>query len=304
MKCPRCGSEDLSKCGHPGARQRYHCRACDRKFYEPGNIVIKPDSGIDLSQRFSPDELKRLLEPRVNFDRQTIDFSGDTVTIGAITDTHIGSRYTDDGHILSALEEFNRQGVDFIVHSGDVSEGMSGRDGHIYELTHPGFANQKSACIEIFKRAECPIYFISGNHDRWFLNKADIGADIVADVCATLPDAHYLGHDEGDILINGIVIRLWHGEDAGSYAISYRIQKIVESFSGGEKPNILICGHTHKSMYVFDRNIHCISAGCIQSQSKWMRGKRIAAHRGFWILRLTIADNEVKSFSPTWYSIY
>jgi predicted phosphodiesterase/DNA-directed RNA polymerase subunit RPC12/RpoP len=295
MTCPRCGSHEATPWGGTGnARKRYKCKKCGRQYYDP----------IDkIEERYSADELRRLMEPRQVFEREAIKFDGETVKIGVMTDTHIGSSYTDESHIVSALAEFERQGVSMILHAGDVTEGMSGRDGHVYELSRIGYKAQRDAAVELFKLASAPMYFISGNHDRWYLKKGDIGADIVGDIADKL-GARMLGHDEGDLTVNGIVIRLWHGEDAGSYAVSYRLQKIVESFTGGEKPNVLIAGHTHKSAYLFDRNVHVISAGSIQSQSKWMRGKRIAAHRGFWTLCLTIADNEVKSCQPTWYPIY
>jgi predicted phosphodiesterase len=294
MKCPRCGSAEATPWGGTGnARKRYKCKACGRQYYESQTI----------EDRYSPEEIKLLMEPRQSFSHESISFDGDMVTLGVMTDTHIGSSYTDESHILSALAEFERQGVSAILHAGDVTEGMSGRDGHVYELSRIGYKAQRDAAVALFGTASAPMYFISGNHDRWYLRRGDIGADIVGDIAERL-DAKYLGHDEGDLTINGVVVRLWHGEDAGSYAVSYRLQKIVESFTGGEKPNVLIAGHTHKSAYLFDRNVHVVSAGSIQSQSKWMRGKRIAAHRGFWILRMAVADNEVKSFQPTWYPIY
>lgn len=295
MKCPRCGSEESSPWGGTGSeRRRYKCKACGRQYYEPQETI---------EQRFAPSELSRLMEKRQTFDRPIIAFDGEQITLGILTDTHIGSSYTDEGHVASAIAEFNRVGVDAILHAGDVTEGMSGRDGHVYELSRIGYKAQRDAAVELFKQADARLYFISGNHDRWYLKKGDIGADIVGDIAEKIGATH-LGHDEGDTVINGIVVRLWHGEDAGSYAVSYRLQKIVESFTGGEKPNVLICGHTHKAAYLFDRNVHVISAGALQGQSKWMRGKRLAAHRGFWVARLTIAENEVKSFSPTWYPIY
>jgi len=262
------------------------------------------DAPGKLEAAFSDSEIKELLRPRVSFAPASLDFAGEKLKLGIMTDTHIGSRYTDDGVVMSAIEEFNAQNCDAILHSGDISEGMSGRDGHVYELTHVGYARQRDACINLLSNLKAPKkYLISGNHDRWYLSKADMGADIVADIAKGI-GAEYLGHDEGDISINGVVIRLWHGEDASSYAVSYRVQKIIESFTGGEKPNMLVCGHTHKSLYMMERNVHAISAGCLQSQSRWMRSKRLAAHRGFWIATLTLGDGEIKRIDPSWYPIY
>jgi len=82
------------------------------------------------------------------------------------------------------------------------------------------------------------------------------------------------------------------------------VQKIIEAFTGGEKPNVLLTAHTHKALYLFDRNIHAVSTGSIQRQSGFMRYKRLAAHTGFWIIGGKIRDGEIVQFTPTWYPFY
>lgn len=140
----------------------------------------------------------------------------------------------------------------------------------------------------------------------WGNSKHGAGITAVEDVCDRVTGSHFIGYHEGDIIINNCKIKLWHGEDSGgSYAHSYRLQKLVEAFNGGEKPQILFTGHTHKSMYLYDRNIHCVSTGCLQNQSGFMRTKRLSAHVGFWIIEVLLADNgEVQKFAPTWYPFY
>jgi hypothetical protein len=75
-----------------------------------------------------------------------------------------------------------------------------------------------------------------------------------------------------------------------SYALSYTIQKRIDAMSGGEKPSILIDGHHHKMIYLFYRNIHAIEAATFQSQTAWMRGKRLPAHMGGWIYQIHVDD--------------
>jgi predicted phosphodiesterase len=113
-----------------------------------------------------------------------------------------------------------------------------------------------------------------------------------------------MGIHEGFVDVNGAKFMLWHGEDGGSYATSYRVQKIIEAFSGGEKPSVLMCGHTHKQCYIFDRNIHALSLGSIQKQSGFMRYKRLPAHVGFWIIKGCIDKGEVKWMEPRFYPFY
>jgi len=67
-------------------------------------------------------------------------------------------------------------------------------------------------------------------------------------------------------------------------ALSYKGQKYIEAISGGKKPNILIQGHFHKSLYMFYRNIHFFDAGCLCDQTPFMKKTNTPAHVGYWII--------------------
>ena len=73
---------------------------------------------------------------------------------------------------------------------------------------------------------------------------------------------------------------------------------------GGTKPSLMFCGHTHKYVKLFERNIHAVSIGCIEDQTKWMRGKRIPAHTGFGIYEITFDKNGVTKLNETFYPFY
>lgn len=233
-----------------------------------------------------------------------VSFEGDRIRVGAMTDTHIGSIQSPPERIYQIFDEFKKAKVDFITHSGDVTEGMSNRPGHIYELTALGYDAQKALSIEIFKQwTDTDIYAIDGNHDRWFLKSN--GAKIVKDIADVIPNFKFIGHDEGDISLKGkATLNLWHGEDGNSYALSYRLQKILESLTGGEKPNAMICGHTHKYVDIFERHVFCTSVGCVQSQTPWMKSKRIAAHPGFAIIDYWVNDRGICKMTHTWHPFY
>ena len=268
--------------------------------------VINDNLTRQLRERFSDTELRQLLKGSLiepNDDKIKHDFGGDEIVFGAITDTHLGSKYTDTNMLMEAFEVFDKSGVDFITHCGDVHEGLSHRAGHVYECTHIGYSAQLEHSREMFANwKNTPVYMVDGNHDQWCIKAA--GAKMVPELCRGQKNLHFIGHDEGDIEINGVTIKLWHGGDGSSYAFSYRIQKIVESLTGGEKPNVLLCGHTHKALSIFDRHVHCVSCGSMQKQSKWMRGKRAASHTGFYVIRMGINDGGVSWFEPRFYPFY
>jgi len=148
-----------------------------------------------------------------------ISFEGERIRIGHITDTHIGSAYFNDERLYQAFDEFKKEKVDFITHSGDVTEGMSHRPGHIYELTELGYDKQKEKAVSLFSQwGDTDIYAIDGNHDRWYIKSN--GAIVVKDIASVLSNFHFLGHDEADISLKGkVVLKLWHGEDGNSYAL-------------------------------------------------------------------------------------
>lgn len=164
-----------------------------------------------------------------------VNFEGQRIRVGAMTDTHIGSNKMPPDRIYQAFEEFKKEKVDFITHSGDVTEGMNNRPGHVYELSDIGYANQKRASIEIFSQwTDTDIYAIDGNHDRWFIKSN--GAKIVEDIDKEVPNFHFIGHDEGDISLKGkATLKLWHGEDSNSYALCFDTETEVFTDNGWYK---------------------------------------------------------------------
>lgn len=234
-----------------------------------------------------------------------INFTGKRIRIGAITDTHIGHKRFSASRLEQVFEEFKKERVDFITHSGDVTQGMNTRQpGMIYELDQLGYDRQKDEAVRLFSQwTDTDIYAIDGNHDRWFLKSN--GAVIVKDISSRIKNFHWIGHDEGDISLKGkATLRLFHGEDGASYALSYRIQKILESFSPGEKPDAIFLGHDHKHVKLFERGVHAVGMGTLQQQTQWMRGKRIAAHVGFCIVDFWINNKGICKMTETWYPFY
>lgn len=279
---------------------------------EPGKEVTElPKASIleKLGQAFTDDELTALWKSsQKHFDshhKSEHKFSGQWTKFGVMSDLHIGSNYTNEAEIAYALDEFKRNNCELVLCPGDVTEGMSGRDGHIYELTHIGYKAQRNAAVSVLSKWDGPFKAISGNHDLWFASKANIGALIVEDICSALPNGEYLGEHEGSIYFNGARVDLWHGEDGSSYALSYRIQKIVESIEGGNKPNMIIAGHDHKAEYIPNlRNIQAIEAGCIEHQTPWMRRKKLSAYCGFWIIEICVNDSQIVKVRTEWTPLY
>jgi hypothetical protein len=292
----------------PESLDRYFREAKNRGMDIEGKSVYKSAVLDKIAERFTDKELDAIAEggrliPGIG-KVPIISFEGERIRFTLCGDIHFGSLYTDPNRVYKMFEESRKEGSEFIAVGGDVCEGMSNRPGHIYELSHLGYEGQKEHAEKVLGQWDKDMFLIDGNHDRWYIKSS--GAHIVRDICSALGKRFtFLGHDEGDISLKGkATIKMWHGEDGSSYAISYRVQKIIESLTGGTKPGILSCHHVHKFNYIFERHIHAISPGCIQSQTKWMRGKRLSAHTGFCIVDAWVNKDGIAKIKLSWYPYY
>jgi len=120
-----------------------------------------------------------------------------------------------------------------------------------------------------------------------------MGLNIGEELARRSKHYNFIGYDEQDIILdNGLKIRLRHPGGGTAYALSYKIQKYVESISGGQKPKMLFQGHFHKSIYVFYRNIHCFDSGCLCNQTPFMKKIGTPAHVGYWIVDVNMYRNK------------
>ena len=188
-------------------------------FGENADLLLK------IKSRYSEDELRALSEgtrPKISKNVE-YDFVGDELSFLVMTDTHIGSLYSNEARLYAAFDEGEKQKVNALIHVGDVTDGMSGRPNSVLELSHIGYKAQKSEAIRLFSNWKKKAYFISGNHDDFFNTKLGVGISMVEDICKELPDAEFVGEISGDIILKpwNIKINLFHGNDAGSsYAIN------------------------------------------------------------------------------------
>jgi predicted phosphodiesterase len=319
MVCPSCKSERVQSRGTEYGRRRFYCVACGKWFkevldYEEQHVGLTEDKvWSELKDRYSKDELRTLATGRginpASIARPNISFKGEDICIGFCTDTHIGEESFYDDLWYAFAEEAKAEGATLIAHGGDVHEGMSNRPDQVYHLRDVGFSAQMDHAERLFRATDLPIYMIDGNHDRWGVKSSGLFA--VRDLAKRFnkPDGspgrvQFIGSDCGEVLINGTRWMLSHGEDGAAYATSYRPQKMAESFSGGDKPNVLLLGHDHKQGYFFERNIHIIDGGALSYQSAWMRATRKACHTGFWIIHARIRDGEIIRLAPIWYPFY
>lgn len=230
------------------------------------------------------------------------------VDYGYLSDAHIGSKYFDLELYDKMVHVFNNEDLDFVVDVGDHCEGMSGRPGHVYELAHIGYEAQVSEVCRLYEQIKHKIYGIDGNHDQWFKQKGDNGSVVGEDLERRLDNYIHLGEWEGDLDVESdgakLNMKLFHANDGSAYATSYKLQKLIESFEGGKKPHIVHSGHYHKALYAFIRNVHGFESATLCSQTGWMRGKKIPAHKGFGIVHVDFNEHGVERLHHEFYPGY
>ncbi len=226
------------------------------------------------------------------------DSQGYTV-LGIISDTHIGSKYHNSEALEKMYDEFERNKVKFVLNAGDLTEG-NGRlyRGQLQEVSHFGFEALVKHTVKTYpKRKGVRTGIISGNHDMSFWN--DVGADIVKHISNQRDDFDYLGQLSGWVDVNSIEIYMVHPSGGMPYSRSYKIQKQIEQMV--TKPDVLVRGHLHVSMYLPYVGVQGIEAGCFQNQTPYLERKGLRPEVGGWIVK--IKQNEVgdlKEVIPIW----
>lgn len=235
---------------------------------------------------------------------------------GAVSDNHLGSHYERLDVLNTLYDIFEERGINIVFNGGNWIEGESHfnkADVRIHGLT-----NQINYAVREYPyKKGIKTYFISGDdHEGWYsqrnvLNIGDLWQSEREK--AGMYDLVHLGYLEADIRItrkeDGFPqeswMRLMHPGGGSAYAWSYAAQKIVESFQGGEKPNILLIAHYHKFDYCTPRNVHAIQTMCTQDQSTFMRKKKIEAALGGVVVEGTVDDyGVVTSLSVTPYTFF
>lgn len=226
-----------------------------------------------------------------------------TIYYGYMSDTHIGHKMFDEQLFLKAVKVFNEEKVDFVLHAGDLAEGMSGRPGHIYELSHIGFSAQLDYCISLLSQINTQIYGISGNHEAWNFDKNNAGANFGQILAKSLKSYIYLGEYQADLFVDNLKIRLFHATDGTGVSDSSKLQKLISLTPPSDNVNIIHSGHYHKALYLFRRGIHGFESGTFMGQSNFMRGNKLEAQKGFGLVKVKYNTN-IESLTHTFFPSY
>ena len=209
---------------------------------------------------------------------------GNRIRFGLVSDTHIGSQMARQDCLSATYDIFDKEKINRVFHCGDMTSGQRVYRGQENETLYWGFDGQRDAVAKLYPQLkEGKTFWILGNHDASHLSLA--GADIGEAISKLRKDMVYVGQVEVDVkLARNTMLRLRHPSGGGAYALSYPMQKYINSLEGGQKPNILAQGHYHNRFAMEYRNIFAFQVPCYESQSLWLKEKGLQPVTGAWII--------------------
>jgi len=232
---------------------------------------------------------------------------------GVTSDNHLCNRQSRLDVLNAAYDHFERQGITTVFNCGNWIDGEA-RFNKNELLTAPGMDNQLDYLIDKWpvKKGITTHYIAGDDHEGWYQQREGVEIGKYLQMRAEHQGRHdlkYLGYGEADIALQcgsgEAVQRVLHPGGGSAYATSYTAQKIVESYQGGEKPQVLLIGHYHKAEYGYPREVHCLQPGCTEDQSLFMRKKKIAAHVGFWEFKIRQnAQGIITRFAAEWHPFF
>jgi len=272
---------------------------------ERGAMLIQTANGLhDLADSI-------LLEPGSGQVDGTSDYW--THVFGFTSDNHLCNRNSRLDVLNSAYDHFEREGVRIAYNAGNWIDGEA-RFNKTELVTAPGMDHQLDYLIDNFpERDGIETHYIAGDdHEGWYQQREGIEIGKYLQMRAEeqgRTDLKYLGYGEADVKLSfgtgSAVMRVVHPGGGSAYAISYTDQKRVESYQGGEKPQIELVGHYHKFNHGYPREVHTVQGGTTCDQSMFMRKKRLQAHVGYCIIKIKQDDTGVVTrFSVEWFPFF
>lgn len=216
-----------------------------------------------------------------------------TFLFGACGDQHIGSKYHREDVNHDLYRRYAEAKVQAVFNTGNWIDGEASFNR--YDILAHGIDAQAKLMADIYPRADFPTYAVWGDdHEGWYVQRE--GIDVGRYVESIMREAGHRWHDLGFMeahvkLVNAntgksVIMSVVHPGGGSSYATSYRPQKIIESFEGGEKPAVLLLGHYHKLDAGLVRNVWYLQTGTTEDQTPFMRKKSLEAHVGGAMIHL------------------
>jgi hypothetical protein len=236
-----------------------------------------------------------------------------THVFGFVTDQHLCNKHARLDVLRASYEHFRAMGITTVYNAGNWIDGEA-RFNKGELVTAPGMDRQLDYLIEEYPLTPgITTHYVAGDdHEGWYQQREGVEIGKYLQMRAEEQgrnDLKYLGYAECDVALKhgtgSSIMRVVHPGGGSAYAISYKDQKRVESYQGGNKPHIELVGHYHKFNYGYPREVHCVQGGCMTDQSLFMRKKGLQAHVGFSVVKIRQDERgAVSGFSVDWHPFF
>ena len=264
------------------------CEELDLKNYEVIGLIELMKQDGELVD-YVNGEIIKLKAPIRSNDIYQIPSNLDHLKLLLISDTHLASKYDRLDILRYLYQKAEDKNVNYILHSGDLVDGLSNRPQHLYQLKETSYTGQRDYAIDKYPKSNIKTFVVSGNHEAMWYKQC--GADILRDIATQRQDLIYLGSDCEDLKIGKLKIRLYHGKGGGAYAKSYKLQKYLDTIPLEERPHILQTGHIHQAFYMKQDKTHCFQTSCLQDLTPYERSQGFNNDKSCWWLDIYM-DNK------------
>lgn len=217
------------------------------------------------------------------------------IRIAAIGDTHLCSKYAREDCLADFYAQVQHRGIRHVLHAGNWIDGEA--NFNRYDINVHGMDAQIRYMAARYPRVPgVETWSVTGDdHEGWYAQREGVNIGRYAERVMQ-EEGHAwrdLGYMEAYVHLKhrsgaGCKLHLMHPGGGSSYAVSYKPQKIIESYDGGEKPAVLLIGHYHKASYNMSRNVHAFQVGAFQDQTPFMRKKGLSSHVAGWFLDIEL----------------
>ena len=231
------------------------------------------------------------------YDKKTVKHPQvkDFYRVVVTSDWHVGSKQHDDKGLEDCLNKALKHKIDFAIHAGDITDGSHVYHGHWHNLKTQDVNEQSEMAAAKVKAFGLPFYLIGGNHDYSFTLQNDARpAGIIAEKANNCVD---MGDFQGDLNINGLVLRLIHGAGGNAYSLTYPAQRYLRNIAEGnlsEVPDVLAIGHYHTDLVFQIYDCAVIHPSNFQKPNDYMIRRGLRGRRGLYVFEFDIAKGHLR----------
>jgi len=245
-------------------------------------------------------ELKELFKIKtLETKKQYCEKIGDEgeLVLWIVSDTHLGNKLCALDELKEFYEIAKKEWVQVFVHAGDLTDWVPEvYRWHTFELAEPSAMGQVDLVVKEYPKIDnANTYYILGNHDQNALKK--VGLDISQYISMLRDDLKFIWWYNGRIILNWIIVELQHWGGTWSYAVSYKLQKYLETYRPDEQPDIYILWHYHQALYMVYRWIHSFLPGAFLKENLLAKRYKLGNTIWWWIVRIKKKNGKKQVFA-------